>query len=89
MTISDSTKPWIPASLSLVGSDASRAAVIPTGNGSICGGAGCIPGDAAPQLTRYPASSRQICATRKHTVNPMSSGRSVATVVHRALRVSV
>ena len=32
---------------------------------------------------------RHSCATTKHTVNPRASGNTVASIVHRALRVSM
>jgi hypothetical protein len=38
---------------------------------------------------RHGRKSRQNCATRKHTVNPIASGISVATAVHFTLPVSL
>ena len=38
---------------------------------------------------KFQLNSRHICATTKHTVNPITSGNTVASIVHRALRVSM
>ena len=42
-----------------------------------------------PKKVAYAPSSLQICVTRKQTVTPITTGMSVATVVHFALRVSL
>ena len=46
-------------------------------------------GGPTPDRDRRQASSRQTCATRKQTVNPIPRGSNAATAVHRALRVSL
>ena len=46
-------------------------------------------GSASSVPPAYPPTSRQTCATRKHTTNPITSGSSADNAVQRPLPVSL